>query len=542
MIDMTEIMPSPANPRKTFDEVSIVELAENIGRQGLLQPITVRPVEDALMDEETLEVIGVQRYEIVCGERRFRAFRMLRDKDPEKYGYIPCIVKEMTDEEAFEASITENLSRQDVDPVEEGIAFALLLEKGQKVEDISAKFGKTVRFIQDRVKLGSLVPGIHDMIREGMIPLSGALMVAKLDKDVQEQFADTYKGKELTVNDVRSYIDNRFGILSSAQFYKDGEDSLEGFVPCSKCEKNTSNYSCLFWEMKGDNPKCTDVSCMNRKQNAYVVSRILREKDIVRIGEQLEPGKTVVISEGEQSWWTDDRKKAYSDILSRLSENGIAVVDASVFNGRCHYAEDDSRIASMLERNEVYRCISIDSNSGFRYGIVFHYVRKSSATHGRAAVDPKEKELEKLKKRLEGIKDDTREKVFKGLNDIMLKGHSYRNIGSGITQTEHDVFDALLLLMLDNDYLYTLGIDKFSGRTELLDYVRNHPDDRKSWYREFITQRFGQTRYPVMFRLQMELVKEMFPEEFNAINARISKSYNRDFKKLNERIKELEGA
>ena len=542
MICMSEIMPSPDNPRKTFDECSIVELSENIARQGLLQPITVRPKDDAVLDEDTLEVIGITRYEIVCGERRFRAFRMLREKNPGKYGSIPCIVKNLTDEEAFEASITENLSRQDVDPVEEGVAFSLLVEKGQKVEDISAKFGKTVRFIQDRIKLGSLVPKIHDMIRDGLIPLSGALMVAKLDKEVQEKFADTYKGKELTVNDVRSYIDNRFGILTSAQFYKDGEDSIEGFVPCSKCEKNTSNYSCLFWEMKGDNPKCTDISCMNRKQNAYVVSRILKEKCIVHIGEPLEFGQTVVISEGEQSWWTDDRKKAYSDILHKLSENRIAVVDASVFNGRCHYAEDDSRIASMLERNEVYRCISIDSSSGFRYGIAFYYVRKSSSTQIKTGVDQKEKELDKLQKKLKGIKEDTREKVFKGLNEIMLKGNSYRKIGSEITQIEQTVFDALLLLMFDNEYLSSLGIDKFSSKEDFVEYVRTHPEDRKSWYREFIVQRFGQNRYPVVYRLQMELVKEMFPEEFNAINARISKSYNRDFKKLNERIKELEGA
>ena len=96
--------------------------------------------------------------------------------------------------------------------------------------------------------------------------------------------------------------------------------------------------------------------------------------------------------------------------------------------------------------------------------------------------------------------------------------------------------------MFDNEYLSSLGIDKFSSKEDFVEYVRTHPEDRKSWYREFIVQRFGQNRYPVVYRLQMELVKEMFPEEFNAINARISKSYNRDFKKLNERIKELEGA
>ena len=77
-------------------------------------------------------------------------------KKSDKYNEIPCIVREMTDEQAFDAMITENLQRQDVDPVEEAIAFSLLLENGNAVEDIAVRFGKSIRFIQDRVKLKGL--------------------------------------------------------------------------------------------------------------------------------------------------------------------------------------------------------------------------------------------------------------------------------------------------------------------------------------------------------------------------------------------------
>ncbi len=84
-IKIEKISASPLNPRKTFDEVAIEELAANIEKQGLLQPITVRPTSEApYLDEDTGEVINVKdTYEIVCGERRFRALQRLKAKEDE---------------------------------------------------------------------------------------------------------------------------------------------------------------------------------------------------------------------------------------------------------------------------------------------------------------------------------------------------------------------------------------------------------------------------------------------------------------------------
>ena len=126
-IPMWKIIVSPMNPRKTFDEEALHELADNIRRQGLLQPITVRPVEEILNADGS-----VCRYEVVCGERRYRAFLLnqkIRVKVPST---IPCIVRELTDEQAFDAMITENLQRKDVDPTEEAFAFGELAKRGKK--------------------------------------------------------------------------------------------------------------------------------------------------------------------------------------------------------------------------------------------------------------------------------------------------------------------------------------------------------------------------------------------------------------------------
>ena len=104
MVALANIQPSGFNPRKRFDETSLYELAESIKRQGVLQPITVRPVD------------GTDRYGIVFGERRYRA-SVIAGRDE-----IPAIVSELSDEEAEEMAITENLQRKDVTPVEEAAA------------------------------------------------------------------------------------------------------------------------------------------------------------------------------------------------------------------------------------------------------------------------------------------------------------------------------------------------------------------------------------------------------------------------------------
>lgn len=104
-IPTREIKPSPRNPRKTFDESAIKELAASIRQHGLLQPITVRPKDFW--------------YEIVMGERRYRAYCLNQQESTKFPTTIPCIVREMTDEEALDAMITENLQRKDVDPIEE---------------------------------------------------------------------------------------------------------------------------------------------------------------------------------------------------------------------------------------------------------------------------------------------------------------------------------------------------------------------------------------------------------------------------------------
>ena len=148
-IPIGEVHPSPMNPRKTFDEDALQELADNIRQQGLIQPITVRPRIIEGTEPGSGDAVAIpDGYEIVCGERRYRALSALNKENPEQWATIAAIVREMTDDEAFDAMITENLQRKDVDPIEEAYAFGQLLEKGNTAEEVALRFGKSVRFVR----------------------------------------------------------------------------------------------------------------------------------------------------------------------------------------------------------------------------------------------------------------------------------------------------------------------------------------------------------------------------------------------------------
>jgi len=271
-LKVCDITPSAMNPRKTFDKDSLAELAENIKNQGLLQPITVRPVpEEASVKINKDGSTSEFKYEIVCGERRFRACKL------NGMEYILGIVREMSDEEAYDAMITENLQRRDVDPIEEAFAFSELMKRGGKTKDIAARFGKSERFVQDRVRLNGLIDELKTVLREGRMPIRAAYLIAKFsDEDQKEFYQDgslgLHQGYEVDYDDVKDWVDDHFDILDNVPFLadkKEGWHDGKEFPKCETCLCNTSNHGCLFYEMK-DEAKCTKPECKHKKAQAYV--------------------------------------------------------------------------------------------------------------------------------------------------------------------------------------------------------------------------------------------------------------------------------
>ena len=548
-IPVMYIHTSPMNPRKTFDEEKLEELAQNIEEQGLLQPITVRKIsdEETHIDEETGEVVSVEpRYEIVCGERRFRAWNMLAKKS-DKYNEIPCIVREMTDEQAFEAMITENLQRQDVDPVEEALAFSLLAENGKSVDDIAAKFGKSNRFVLDRIKLNGLIPELKVLIKSDDLPLSGAIILSKLGEKDQKGYYDSYPNGS-SVNEIKRFIDNKFGIITSYQFIdEDGFSSL--YPKCADCGNNTANYSCLFYEMKGKEQKCTNPECLSKKEIDYIFYKIMQESgNLVKEGDSLDFGKSVIIFNSPEPYWNDELKRKNNEFLQRIRDAGFAVVEPhEVFDTECFYKEDDERVARMLSDNKIYRCISFNNGYGkLYYSVKFYYVKKHTATSTCAVVDVKSAEIDKIKLQMQRNKEIAVENAAKTMREWAQSKKSYPSKSSELSLNEKLVFDVMILRGCSSDYLDSIGINKYDTKDKSwIDYVKNNQSERMHWYREFIRENLTSNDvnfYDYMRRCQIMIFSEQYPDEFSKMNKKILDSYSKKESSLKSKLDELEKA
>lgn len=148
-LDISALRVSTLQPRKRIDEAAIAELAASIADKGVLQPLLVRPVEDG--------------YEIVAGERRFRA--------AERAGLssVPVIVKDLDDQETLEVAIVENLQREDLSPVEEAHAFKQLMDFGLNQEEVAEAVGKSRSAVANTLRLLNLPDKALGALDEGII-------------------------------------------------------------------------------------------------------------------------------------------------------------------------------------------------------------------------------------------------------------------------------------------------------------------------------------------------------------------------------------
>ena len=256
MVALADIQPSGFNPRKRFDETSLYELAESIKRQGVLQPITVRPVD------------GTDRYGIVFGERRYRA-SVIAGRDE-----IPAIVTELSDEEAEEMAITENLQRKDVTPVEEAAAYQRLIESGRHtVQTLAQLFGKNENYIRTRLKFTALIPEIAALLDADEITISVAAEICRYGEDIQREVYEKHLQDEGTYNswrglkaaDVARRIEQNF--TTDLQYYH--FDKAE----CATCAHNTNNLL-LFHD--GGCGHCANRTCLAEMNASFLMERAVQ--------------------------------------------------------------------------------------------------------------------------------------------------------------------------------------------------------------------------------------------------------------------------
>jgi len=294
-IKIADIVPNPANPRRYFDEESLSELAKNITQHGVLQPVTVR------------EIFGENNssYELIFGERRFRAAKIAGLEA------IPCMVRQLCDDAAFDLMISENLQRQDIRPSEEGVAFKRLMDKGKDIRYISERYGKSETFIHNRLSLVRLIHEITDLLDREEITIGMAFEISRFDDTIQGHIHKEHLTSEIPHNNWKNIslkafkgkLEDTYTVLLSRFPFDKSE--------CEQCPRNSEFYS-LF--PVSENSRCTNSECLRKKQENYELESILSA-----IGDE---NLEVYVKTG-----TDLK----AEIVKRLGELGIEVKTGQVY-------------------------------------------------------------------------------------------------------------------------------------------------------------------------------------------------------------------
>ena len=181
-IAIGDIDPNPDQPRRAFSEESIAQLAQSIREQGLLQPILVVPMNGG-------------RYRIVAGERRWRASRMAGLTE------VPVVIKDVSDEQAMELALVENLQREDLDPVEEAAGIRELMTRCDLTQEQAArKLGKSRSALANSLRLLSLPETVLELLKSGFITIGHAKVVLGLPTpELQEEAAQMIADNQLNV-------------------------------------------------------------------------------------------------------------------------------------------------------------------------------------------------------------------------------------------------------------------------------------------------------------------------------------------------------
>lgn len=266
-IKIADITPNPLNPRKTFDQASMDELVASVLKVGVIQPITVR------------ERGG--KYELVCGERRYQAALSVNAAFKDR-NTIPASIRQLTDQQAMELMVTENLQRKDVHPMEEADAFKFMMDNMfYTVPDIAAKIGKPEPFVNRRLQLLNLTEDLVKIFRTEELPVGHAELLSRLEPVDQQMWHDKkYAGPQYnagagTLKELKSWLkDYTATELSKAPFdiAEEGIGTIRS-IACTNCPNNTAVMNLLFPDSP-ENAICTFKACYRDKCEQNLVRQL----------------------------------------------------------------------------------------------------------------------------------------------------------------------------------------------------------------------------------------------------------------------------
>lgn len=218
LVNINKVEPNREQPRKKFDEDALLELAESIKQFGVLQPLLVQQKDDY--------------YEIIAGERRWRAAKLAGVKE------VPVIVKEYTDQEILEIGLIENIQRENLNPIEEAIAFKRLLEEfNLKQDEVAERVSKSRTAVTNSMRLLKLSDKVQQMIIDDMISTGHArALLAIDDPELQYTLANKIFDEKLSVRETEKLVKEiknpkkpkEKKVMENAFIYQDLEEKMKG--------------------------------------------------------------------------------------------------------------------------------------------------------------------------------------------------------------------------------------------------------------------------------------------------------------------------
>ena len=248
-INIDFIVANKNQPRKKFDEDKILELSQSIKEYGIIQPLVVNKIEDNI-------------YGIIVGERRWRAAKLANIKE------IPVIIMNLSDNEILEVSLIENIQRQDLNPIEEALAYKkLVIDLNLTQEELSNKIGKSRTKITNCIRLLNLDDRVQNYLIDGAITEGhGRALLGLVSNDLQYKLARTIIDKNLTVRAVEKLIKNF---------------NLHKKPPQSEIREQNIYY--LDIKDKLENLFGTKVSLMDKKNKGKIEIEYYSQEDLQRI-------------------------------------------------------------------------------------------------------------------------------------------------------------------------------------------------------------------------------------------------------------------
>ena len=528
-LDITAVFPSADNHRKTFNDTSLQELADSIREVGVLQAIAVRP-----------RTAG--DYEIIYGERRYRASLLAGAKTIKA-----TIYNNVTDNEAEDMSLSENLQREQVRPTEEAKAFKRLLEKGRyDMYSLVSRFGRSEKYIYTRLKLNELYAPIGELLDNEAITVSVAEEISTYEPNIQKDVYEKHL-KEDSGDNWTGYTLNLFRKHFEKCYTTDLEQYKFDKTECKACVHNAANYN-LFAEHNGCG-HCTNRKCLEAKNAAHVAKET---EKLLKSDPKLVIARPYYGSRNDTALQKLDKKgheiKDFDyNVSAREFPKAPVAPQKEQFTEPTEY---EQAVQTFEQKNEEYTRKVEELNRKKEEGRIKTYVKVGQTEPELCYVEINRKEtapvtIETLHERDKRFKQLSVEKIVADTKKV-VRENDYPE--SPFTQYEDGMLYFIILTWLQRKHYPLCGIKDQPmplDEKQRMKIVAKLTDVQRTVIkRDFINHFLCENAYGdnSASKLLRDFANMHFPDQYGLAKATHEEEYQKRHERLGERIKEMKKA